>query len=185
MSSSTNQTLKLAAGPAAVKAAARRFAAGGGGRTAVAPVHSVDNGGIGLGQVSIGVTLANGAKVVQVFRHNGEFPSSKSSAAVMHERAIIVWLAEISSSTNSIEIVSHVAWDVLEEDLDVLVPVRSALLVMEADGVTELVCHNSCVSTASCLERYLVRAMVVADGRVATLAAEDCDVVIVSSRSSF
>ena len=63
----------------------------------------------------------------------------------------------------------HVAGDVVKVDVEVVVTVRSALFVVETDGVAQLVSDDSWQSAAAGLERHLVRTMVVADGGVAAL----------------
>ena len=50
----------------------------------------------------------------------------------------------------------HVAGDVAQVDVEVVVTVGSALFVVETDGVTQFVSYDSGQSAATGLERHLV-----------------------------
>merc|ERR1719334_2475833 len=147
-----------------------------------APVHLVDNGGVGVGKVgAIDMRATNDSQVVQILGHDGEFTAAESRGSVVHERAVVVRHAKVGSARNFVEVESHFAGDIAQEDVQVVVTVRSALFVMETDGVAQFVSHNSSVGASTSLKGHLVRTMVVANARVTSLSAEDGDVVVVSS----
>jgi len=151
-----------------------------------APVHLVDNGGVGVGEVGASdVGASNDGQVVQVLGHDGEFTAAESRGSVVHERAVVVGHAKVGSARNFVKVESHVAGDIAKEDVQVVVTVRSALFVVETDGVAQFVSDDSRVGAATSLKGHLVRTMVVANAGVTSLAAEDGDVVAVSGRASF
>jgi len=174
-------TAKRVASGGRISAGARDLGAGSRRSADVAPVHLVDNGDVGVGKVRGSVGATDDGEVVQVVGNDGETAASESGGTVMHERAVVVRHAEIVGALDLVEVVSHVARDVVKEDSDVAVAVRSALFVVKTDGVAQLVGDDSGESAAAGLERHFVRAMVVAHGGVAALSAEDFDVVVVPS----
>merc|ERR1719334_640858 len=147
-----------------------------------APIHLVDNGGVGVGKVgAIDMRAANDSQVVQILGHDGKFTTAKSRGSVVHERAVVVGHAKVGSARNFVKVESHFAGDIAQEDVQVVVTVRSALFVVETDGVAQFVSHNSGVGASTSLKGHLMRTMVVANARVTSLSAEDGDVVVVSS----
>merc|ERR1712168_1097974 len=181
-------------GSTAERVASRRRPSAGAGNLATgslshrvgAPVHLVDNGGVGVGQVGASdMRASNDSEVVQILGHDGEFTATESRGSVVHERAVVVGHAKVGSARNFVKVESHVAGDIAKEDVQVVVTVRSALFVVETDGVAQLVSDDSSVGAATSLKGHLVRAMVVANAGVTSLAAEDGDVVAVSGRAGF
>jgi len=166
-----------------VSAGAGDLGAGSGLSADVAPVHLVDNGDVGVGEVGRGVGATDDGQVVQVIGDDGETTATESGGTIVHERAVVVRHAKVVGALDLVEVVSHVARDVVEENSDVAVTVGSALFVVETDGVAQLVSDDSWQSAAAGLEGHLVGTMVVADAGVATLSAEDGDVVVVSGGS--
>merc|ERR1719431_112345 len=147
-----------------------------------APVHLVDNGGISVGEAGTAdVGATDGSQVVQIFSHHGETAAAKSGGSVVHKRAVIVFHAKVGSSSDFVEVMLHVALDILEHDGEVTVTVGAALFVVKTDSVAELVSDDSGVDAAAGSERDLVATMVVPNRRVASAAAEDLDVVVVTS----
>merc|ERR1712168_25130 len=93
--------------------------------------------------------------------------------------------AKGASARHFVKVMSHVAGDVAEEDVQVVVTVGSALFVVETDGVAQFVGDNSGVSASTGLKGHLVRTMVVSNAGVTSPAAEDGDVVVVPGGASF
>jgi len=147
-----------------------------------APIHLVDNGGISVGEVGTAdVGAADGAQVVQIFSHHRETTAAKSGGSVVHKRAVIVGHAKVGSTTGFVEVMLHIALDILEHDFEVSIAVLTALFVVKTDGVAELVGDDSGVDASAGGEGDLVAAMVVADRGVTSTAAEDLDGVAVTS----
>merc|ERR1719334_209599 len=75
-----------------------------------APIHLVDNGGVGVGKVSaIDMRAANDSQVVQILGHDGKFTAAKSRGSVVHERAVVVGHAKVGSARNFVKVESHFA----------------------------------------------------------------------------
>lgn len=77
-----------------------------------APVHLVDNGGIGVGKgCSTLVRLSDNGEIIEVFRDHGEASSAESGGSVVHKGAVVVGHAEVVGAAHLVEVVSHVAGD--------------------------------------------------------------------------
>merc|ERR1711955_158440 len=137
-------TAKRVAGGRRPSAGAGNLGAGSLSHRVGAPVHLVDNGGVGVGEVGASdVGASNDGQVVQVLGHDGEFTVAESRGSVVHQRTVIVRHAKVASARHFVKVESHVAGDVVEEDVQVVVTVGSALFVVETDGVAQFVGDNS------------------------------------------
>jgi len=177
-------TAKRVASGGRPSAGARDLVAGSWCGLDVAPVHLVDNGAVGVGEVCASdVRSADDGEVVQVLGDDGERAASEGGGSVVHQRTVIVRHAEVGGASHLVEVVSHVAWDRSEHDSKVAVTVWTALFVVETDCVSELMSDDAWDGAAASLKGHLVRTMVVAHGGVASTSAEDFDVVAVAGGS--
>ena len=72
------------------------------------PVHLVDNGGVGVGEVGASdMRASNDSEVVQILGHNREFTTAKSRGSVVHERAVVVGHAKVGSARHFVEVESE------------------------------------------------------------------------------
>jgi len=130
------------------------------------------------------VRLSDNGEIIEVMGDHGERSSTESRGSVVHKGAVVVRHAKVGGPAHLVKVVSHVARDWCEVDLDITVTVWAALFVVKSDGVSQLVSDDAWDNAAAGLERHLMRTMVVADAGVAALSAEDGDVVVVSGRAS-
>jgi len=106
----------------------------------VALVHDINDLGIGEGQritMTLRPRVSDGELIVLVPRQNGELAvTGESCISVVHDRAEIVFHAEGIRVSLLMEVISVRSLHVFVIDLQRIVPVDSALLVVESDGMS-------------------------------------------------
>jgi len=153
----------------------------------VALVHDINDLGIGEGQritMTLRPGISNRELIVLVPRQNGELAiAGESCISVVHDRAEIVFHAEGIRVSLLMEVISVRSLNVFVIDLQRIVPVDSALLVMQSDGVSQLMQSRAVVSASRERERDLMVSMRVPDGGITSTTGKDGDFVVVSGLS--
>lgn len=67
--------------------------------------------------------------------------------SIVHDGAVVVW-SVLVVGVLFLEVVGHIRRDVLPVDFDILVTIAPGLLVVEAQGMTELMLYDAIVHTA-------------------------------------
>ncbi len=68
-------------------------------------------------------------------------------SSIVHDRAVVIWRVLVVGVL-FLEVVGHIRRHVLQVDIDVLVTIASGLLVVEAQGMIELILNDAMIHTA-------------------------------------
>lgn len=69
----------------------------------------------------------------------------------MHDGAVVIW-GVLVVGVLFLEVVGHIRRDVLKVDFDILVTIAPSLLVVESQGMIELMLYDASVHTAVPIE---------------------------------
>jgi len=141
----------------------RIFAPSGTATMTVTIVHFVDNFRVSKRQELL---FPNRELIVRIFCEHRDIPIGRERISfVVHNRAVVVFDAQIISFHFLLKIVLVVLFDISPLDFDPVVPVLTALFVVKADRVAEFVKSRGVVgATTICEADLLISTVLVTDG---------------------
>jgi len=113
----------------------RLFAIGVGGTMLGATVHVVDDPLIGVGQV---LFSSDGKLEILISGDDRHFSVVRKGIwTIMHDGAVVIWHSKIARASLFVKVESHIAFNILKLNNECVITVRTTLLVMQTNGVSD------------------------------------------------